>query len=451
MEFLEKFVIPQSSEHLQLLHYLAMLIFFLFVPFISTVLGGTFLSLFYKHKGRKENNKNYLTFAKEIIEVVTISKSVGIILGIVPLLATVLIYSQLLHLGNITAVVYLAVSFLLIILALIFIYTFRYSTKFSSLFSSLNEIKYKDPSVTNEITELKAASTNLSSSSGIYGLIFLFLSICFFVSGITIATNPVEWGQGGFLTILFSWQVLLRLAFFIVMAFAFTGGSILFRYFYWEGGKKNLKEDYKEFIRKAAVSHTLYAMLILPLLLALILFSLPVTAVSGAIFGYSILALLLMFATYNILYSMIKNANANYTGILYMILIVILMSLLIKDQLAVDNANEEQAVILSNKYEEMMAQLTGEGSKPKEISGKEIYQNICSSCHSFDHKVVGPPYEQTMPKYEGKMDKLVAFILSPTQNNPGYPPMPNPGLKPNQAQAVAKYIMETYEKDYKNK
>ena len=115
MEFLEKFVIPQSSEHLQLLHYLAMLIFFLFVPFISMVFGGTFLSLFYRHKGLKENNKNYLTFAKEIIEVVTVSKSLGVILGIVPVLTTVLIYSQLLHLSNTTSVIYLSVSFLLII------------------------------------------------------------------------------------------------------------------------------------------------------------------------------------------------------------------------------------------------------------------------------------------------------------------------------------------------
>ncbi|MGA8263007.1 MAG: hypothetical protein WB779_01040, partial [Ignavibacteriaceae bacterium] len=131
MEFLEKFVIPQSSEHLQLLHYLAMLIFFLFVPFISMVFGGTFLSLFYRHKGVKENHKNYLTFAKEIIEVVTVSKSLGVILGIVPVLTTVLIYSQLLHLSNTTSVIYLSVSFLLIILALIFIYTYRYSTKFT--------------------------------------------------------------------------------------------------------------------------------------------------------------------------------------------------------------------------------------------------------------------------------------------------------------------------------
>lgn len=450
MEFLEKFVIPQSSEHIQLLHLLAMLIFFLFVPFISMVLGGTFLSLFYKHKGVKENNKSYLNFSKEIIEVVTVSKSLGVILGIVPLLTTVLIYSQLLHLSNTTSVIYLSVSFLLVIFALTFIYIYRYSTKFSALFGSLSEAKLKDPKVENEIAELGKSSKHLSSRTGFYGLILLFISLWFFTSGVTIATYPVDWGQGSFLSVLFSWQVLIRFLFFIVMAFAFTGGSVLFRYFYWEGGRKGLDEDYKEFVRKNAVNHTLYALLILPLLLAIILFSIPGNAVSGAVFGLSILALLLMFLTYNLLYSMIKNANTNHTGLLYMTLIAIIMALLVKDQLAVDNATQKQAVILSSKYEEMMAQLTG-SNKPKAISGEEIYKNICSSCHSFDHKVVGPPYQQTMPKYEGKMNELVAFILNPKQNNPGYPPMPNPGLRPDQAQAVAKYIMETYEEKYKGK
>ncbi len=451
MEFLEKFVIPQSSEHIQLLHYLAMLIFFLFVPFISMVLGGTYLSLFYRNKGTKANNKNYLNFSKDIIEVVTVNKSLGVILGIVPLLTAVLIYSQLLHLGNTTAVVYLSVSFLLVIVSLILIYAYRYSTKFTNVFSSLNEVKHKDPAVMpelaatwNEIAELREASRNVSMRTGTYGLALLLLSIWFFTSGVTIAAFPNEWSEGNFLSILFSWAVITRFLFFIAMALAFTGGTILFHYFYWEGGKQGLNEDYKQFIRKTGVNLTLYSSLLLPFLLAVILFSLPDTAVSGAVFGYSTLALLLMFLSYNLLYSMLKNSNTKYSGILYLSLIVIIMSVIIKDQLAVDNATEKQAVILSSKYEEMMAQLTGEGSKVTAVSGEEIYQVRCSSCHAFDHKVVGPPYKQTLPKYEGKINELVAFILNPKQNNPGYPPMPNPGLKPNEAQAVAKYILSTY-------
>jgi cytochrome c len=93
-----------------------------------------------------------------------------------------------------------------------------------------------------------------------------------------------------------------------------------------------------------------------------------------------------------------------------------------------------------------MAELTGSGKKATAISGEQIFKNICSSCHSFDHKIVGPPYEQTLPKYEGHVDQLIAFIRNPVKKNPGYPPMPNPGLSPVEADSIAHYIMATYKK-----
>ncbi|MGA7838353.1 MAG: c-type cytochrome [Ignavibacteriaceae bacterium] len=444
MEFLEKFVIPQSSEHLQLLHYLVMLVMFLFVPFISMILGGTFLSLFYKHKGTKENNPHYLRFAREIIEIVTVNKGVGIILGAVPVLTATLVYAQLLHLGSTLSVLYLTVSFFVIILALIFIYTYRYSVKFSMIFTSLDEVKTKDQELARDISELKDSSKHMSMRTGYYGLALLLVSIWVFVAGISIATFPKDWSIGSnFFAILFSWVTISRFLFFIALALTFTGGTILFRYFYWEGGITEKDDGYKEFVRETGIHYALFAGLLLPLLLALTIFSLPDTAISGTIFGYATMALLLMFLSYHLLYSMLRNANVKYTGILYIVLILVVMAVVIKDQTAVDNATEMQTVVLSNKYDDMMAQLAGANKAPK-INGEDIFNNICSSCHAFDHKVVGPPYKQTLPKYEGKEGQLVKFILNPTQNNPGYPPMPNPGLRPDQAKAVAKWLLSVY-------
>ena len=444
MDFLEQFIIPQSLEHIQLLHYLAMLIFFLFIPFISVAFGGAFLSLYYRRKGIKENNSSYLNFAKEVIEIATVNKSMGVILGIVPLLTSVLIYAQLLHLGNTIAVSYLFASFLLVIIALIFIYTYRYSTTFNSIFNSIKDVKIESSDVVDDLNKLGISSRNLSVRTGYYGFIVLFLSIWFFVAGVTAASYPIEWAGGGAFSVMFSWAVISRLLFFIALAFTFTGGTILFRYFYWEGGRKNLSVDYSKFVRKSSVFLTLYAGIVLPLLLAFTLYTLPDAAISGTVFGYSTLAFLLMFLSYHLLYSMIRNADTNYTGLLYIVLIMTIVSLVIKDQLAVDNSTKLQTIILSNKYDEMMAQLSGEANKIPEVSGEEIFQVRCSSCHSFDQKIVGPAYKETLPKYEGKLDQLVKFILNPQPNNPGYPPMPNPGLKPNEAQAVAKYILSTY-------
>jgi cytochrome c1 len=60
--------------------------------------------------------------------------------------------------------------------------------------------------------------------------------------------------------------------------------------------------------------------------------------------------------------------------------------------------------------------------------------------------LVGPPYNEVLPKYVNNKDALVQFILNPQKINPAYPAMPNQGLKPNEARAVAEYILSTYQK-----
>jgi cytochrome c len=50
-----------------------------------------------------------------------------------------------------------------------------------------------------------------------------------------------------------------------------------------------------------------------------------------------------------------------------------------------------------------------------------------------------------LPKYAGNKEQLVAFIRNPVKVDPAYPPMPNPGLKPNEADAVAAYLLERFE------
>jgi cytochrome c len=91
MDFFDSFVIPQSAEHINLLHYILILIFFLFIPFIGIVLGGAALSLFYRSKGLKEKNNLYLKFSRDLIDTLTINKSIGIILGLAPLLTAAVI------------------------------------------------------------------------------------------------------------------------------------------------------------------------------------------------------------------------------------------------------------------------------------------------------------------------------------------------------------------------
>ncbi|MCH7974410.1 MAG: cytochrome C [Bacteroidetes bacterium] len=71
-----------------------------------------------------------------------------------------------------------------------------------------------------------------------------------------------------------------------------------------------------------------------------------------------------------------------------------------------------------------------------------MYNIKCGSCHKFDRKLVGPPHNEVVPKYFDKETQLVAFIRNPARVDPNFPAMPNLGLKPAEAKAVADYVLQ---------
>jgi cytochrome c len=140
----------------------------------------------------------------------------------------------------------------------------------------------------------------------------------------------------------------------------------------------------------------------------------------------------------------IKN-DYRFGSLIFFVLILAMVSFLIKDQKAMTSATEKHSMVLSTEYDRILAELKGEGTVAV-LSGKEIYDVRCASCHKFDQKLVGPAHNDVLPKYVGKEAQLVAFIRNPGKIDPAYPPMPNPGLKPQEADAVAKYLLEEFAK-----
>jgi cytochrome c len=422
-----------------------MLILFLFIPFISLILGGTAVSLFYRRKGTKERNNTYIRFAKDLIEIVTINKSIGIILGIMPLFTSILIFVQIFHNENLIVVSYLTGACLLVTAGLILIYTFRYSTAFNDFFNSINELKTGESNLKVELDALRSGSFKLSTKSGRFGILLLIIGLWLFVSGLTLAVYQTGWNDSNIFSVLFSWVVLTRFISFLLIAGAFTGAAILFSFFYWDGGIKGLDQDYQDFVRKLGIKLTSVTSIIIPLFLFVNVSALPESTLTESVFAYIIAALLLLFLGYHYLYTMYKNSDAKYSLHLFISVLLTICAVIISDQSSIAEANAKQALVLSQNFEDIMQKIN-EANTPPVISGADIYNNICSACHSFDHKVVGPPYKQTLPKYNGDVDKLVTFILNPKQNNPGYPPMPNPGLNALQAKAVASYILQEVQK-----
>lgn len=447
MEFFDKIVLPQSAEHIQLLHYLMILIQFLFLPFLSVILVGTFLSLRYWKKGLKEKNHLYIQFSKDVIDTLTVNKSFGVVLGILPIVTSILIHAQLLHKSNSSAMIILMIAFPLIAFGLIFVYTFRYSLTFTDLFNFLKSTSSLEQTLKDKVVKFETGSNNLARKSGVGGLALLTVGSWYYISAISFAVFSEVWESGNQLSVLFSMSAILNYIQFLLLAFAITGSAILFAFFYWDGGKENVTDEYKNFVKKISLTMTFTALILLPVMLLINVLLLPKSSLSGSVFSYSVIAVVLIFLSYHFLYAISKTSNLKMSGQLFFVVIFAFLALIIKDQMAMSNSSKLHSAVLSSDFDKYLSELKGEGTVAvKARSGEEIFQIVCSSCHKFDEKLVGPPYNKVLTKYEGKMDQLVAFIRNPVKVDPAYPPMPNLALKLDEAKNIAEYIMAQHSK-----
>jgi len=443
MEFLNNFVLPQSAEHIELLHYMLLIDLFLFIPFISIIFGGILLSVVYKNKANKHNNNFYLRLSKDVAEITTINKSAGFIFGIIPLITAILIYSQLLHNSEVTNLNYLGLALVFIIISLVFIYSYRYSLSFNRIFGSLSDKIITDPLVIEDVNKLSDESNRISKKAGNFGLLFLFLGMWFFITGLTISSIYSSWQIESFLGGLFSWEVVSRFIYYIFFALALSGGMVLFIFLEDEKKKRIKDEEYSLFVKQKIIRVTFISSAFIPLFALISLFGLPQSALTGTVFTYAIISLALLFLGYHFLYLLTKEIKGTTAALLFFALIFSVAAFIISDQKAMATSTQVHSAMLSAEFDKYLADLKGEG-KIVSINAEEIYQVKCASCHKWDAKLVGPAHLDVLPKYAGKESQLVAFIRNPVKVDPAYPPMPNPGLKPNEAQAIAKYLLETY-------
>ncbi|HPU24223.1 MAG TPA: c-type cytochrome, partial [Candidatus Kapabacteria bacterium] len=163
------------------------------------------------------------------------------------------------------------------------------------------------------------------------------------------------------------------------------------------------------------------------------------------LFGFALLGLVLLFVLLHFLYEMVRKSKFMYISATFYLLIAVIGISQVKEQLVFKYANAEQTERLAKNYEVFYQDLLAKAGRGEaEINGEEIYKGKCGACHDFERKVVGPPHKLVLPKYIDNPEALAKFILNPVKVDPAYPPMPSQGLRPKEAEAVAKYMIEHY-------
>lgn len=443
MEFLDNSVLPQSSHHMHLLKYLLVLTNLILYAYVGTLWGSFVLSLYYKGVAKKHNSQKYNEIAKYIIDLVTFNKSVSFGLGIIPMLSSAFCYAQLLHLSGVQAAGYIIIASVFLFISIIFIYTYKHTFHLSDILGTSGNDSAGN--ISSEKKNYLDGAKKLNSSSGLWGIITLTVSILIYFSAAQFASDSTSWSQrNNLFGIIFSLDSVISFLQFLFISFIVSSTLLLYKLF-----RVDKKVDEGEFgeLKNKLLVVLIISLIIMPALVVLLIFVKPSNSLSYEFFTASIivfaLILLLVISTYKMLkHNLIKNSSNAFFMVIFLLFFMVL-----KEQYAFDSATKQHFEMLSANYNEFTTNLKKDmGMFTEQISGLDIYNGRCIACHNFDQKIVGPPYNDVLPKYVDKKDDLVKYILNPVKVNPEYPAMPSQGLKPNEAEAVADYLLTTYKK-----
>lgn len=445
MNFLDNLVIPPTAEHAALLNIMQILTLLMFLPFSGMILGGTLLSLYYNKKGIKENNKLYIRFAKDIMDKLFAKRSAGIAFVFLPVATAAMIYAQFLTGAKIITVNFLAFSSLYYLAAVIFIY--RYKNSFRE-YVPANRISAYLGFAKNEVVP-EGEENNFKPSLTLFaylGVIAMLTGLFLFVCGATVVSDPSRWNVTGILKSVFSLPVWLNYIYLILASLAVSGGAILYLFFVWQGGIKDMNEEYSKLVKSSVVPVSMISSVLQPLFLFGGIILMPSSAMSSSVYVYIVFAFISILIVTNLLYGILKDSQMRFAGAVFFIMFITFTFTIVKDQLVFGNSVKEHMFTVYKKAGELDRQKEALVITSTGVNAEQIYNQKCIACHKFDVKLVGPPYKESVPKYNGDVKKLAEYIYNPTKINPEYPAMPNQGLKKKEAEAVAQWLMEQVKK-----
>ncbi len=426
MDFLSNFFLPPSGDHLHLIKYIILLIYFIHIPFISLVIGGTFFSLFFRMIAGDDKNSFQYRISADFVKTLVFRKTAGIFLGVLPLLVVLLIEGQLLYDANIQIVKFMLYTTVLVAVGITFVYFYEYTFRNSEI------------------------GRKVQLFAGGMGLLFLFAGYFIFSVSATLILYPGFWGIVTTIPdMLFSWNVIARFLHFITAAFAVSGAALIFFFFNWGESRRQVEPAYADYVRKVGGGIALAFVLFQPVLLFWNLITISDVALSATIYALTVFVLFLIMFISLTLYRLLRDAEFKLGTNVFVLFVVTLIVMIVNDHLARENATENHSNLLTTRASEVAQalrsereQAMAESIEPDPELGRQIYQNQCSSCHRFDSRLVGPPYNDVLPKYADNKDELADFIRNPRKINPDYPAMPNLGLTEKEIKSVIAYLYQ---------
>jgi cytochrome c len=422
MDFLNQHIIPPTAQHLALLEFLAVVTYAIHLPYIAMVMGSTAVAMWLTFSDHEIPNPRFARLAGDLIDTVLGNRYTILILGVMPLFVLPFIYGQWFVGAPLAPLKYIVFVIPGVIAAFVILAMYR---------GSFAERKNKFQ------VHMGLGTLGLGAMMGSY---FVLLST------IGRLHDPEKWFRlKNLVVLLLNWNVIWKFLFFVHLAFALTGAVILFFLLRWSRERSLGDAEYTAFARKFGAGLGLAFCFALPVFFLFYVFTSPDVVfdntnyvLAASVVGVS---LLIAYAFLGALQSRQPRFGAT-TFSLFILIFVLAGSF---DVRAMANANREHARVIEQAAEkeamerEVELETAMAAASGKNL-GEETFNKVCMQCHRFDEKLVGPPLATVLTKYN--VESLKAYLLSPVKVDPAYPPMPNPGLTPVQAAAVAAYELQ---------
>ncbi len=429
MEFLQSWISPPRADHVQIAKYIIIVTSLFFVPYISVLFGSTLFSLGFSLRGKFEENSLFSRFSKDLVDTLYGNWGVALVLGILPLLTLTISFSQLLYGTDANIAQYFIVTLLITIAAIVLTFLYRRS------------YEKRDDAYGRHIL------LGLLAFGGLKTTLFAFAST------VTLVLFPERWPLiESIIPLTFDWSVVAKFSFLMMLSLAITGAAILFFFFSWGGGRQGMDEQYREYVKKFGAGVTLGLSIVSMLMFLWYLVTLPVMTKSYPMFLSAMLAVFVMLIVCLYAAALLRDSTMKHAGKVFVIFMIFFLVVTVNDNIARENSLHYQNYKLEKINSEILAKIEAEreekgGATASVEMGKEIYNAKCIACHRFDQKLVGPAYNDVIPKYKGDIEKLKQFILNPVKVDPSFPmTMPNQGLKPFEAESAAMYLMDEVKK-----
>ena len=401
-----------------LLRYLLTAALLLYLPLLGIVIAGSAASLALNFFGRENRDDKSLRLSREWIEAVTMDRWVLLLLGLLPYPA--IAYACQRFLGGRASLPAIA-----------------WLVPFGALLSGCLLLSLYRSAI-RRTTELPAAPFGAGTAGLLAMLSAAFLSFLLLGTLVNPAKLPLVRSN---LVFILSWHSLVEFLLFLALSFGLAGGIALRFLGRTKAEEAGGSPEYETRVRTAGTSFALAGALAAPALVVLYLISLPVTGMSTEVFVMAATVPILALAVFALLY-LLPGKEENKPGDRVSALFILMfLAVVLCDQAAAGNAYQG----LPSSIGPLAAEKTGEkpaaGDAAVLEKGKKVFDTVCSVCHRFDSKVVGPPLNDVVPKYKGDVAKLKGFIRNPVKVNPALPAMPKPAIKEDEVDAVARYLL----------